>query len=363
MPRWLSEGISVYEELEKDPSWGQSMNPTYRQMILGEDFVPLSKLSSAFLQPRTPMHLQFAYFEASLAVRYMVEKHGMERLKKLLVDLGMGVPMQEALARIYGDTDALDADFKQFATAAANKLFTEEPDEKEELPKSISLADLKQFVIEHPKHFTAKRKLAAAYIEGEKWPEAIEILEGLDKLWPADADTGGTLSTMASVYRKLERADKERQTLERIVQHSSDNVSALTRLIELTEAAQQWDQVQVYANKLLAVQPLIAVGHNALAAAAKQAGDQAAVASSYAALLDLQPLDAGRYHFELAAARYELNELDEARTHVLIALEETPRFRVAQQLLLKIADKRKQAAADGQRTLTLPDLDKGPPQP
>ncbi len=106
MPRWLSEGISVYEELERDASWGQSMNPTYREMILGDDFVPLSKLSSAFLQPRTPMHLQFAYFEASLAVRYMVQRHGQERLKKLLVDLGMGVPMQDALARIYGDPAA-----------------------------------------------------------------------------------------------------------------------------------------------------------------------------------------------------------------------------------------------------------------
>ena len=123
MPRWLSEGISVYEELEKDASWGQSMTPTYHDMILGDDFVPLSKLSSAFLQPKTPMHLQFAYFEASLAVRYMVEKHGMERLKKLLVDLGMGVPMQDALSRIYGDADTLDADFKEFATYGRQETF------------------------------------------------------------------------------------------------------------------------------------------------------------------------------------------------------------------------------------------------
>ncbi len=76
------------------------MNPTYRTMILGDDFVPLSKLSSAFLQPRTPMHLQFAYFESSLAVRYMVERHGMERLKKLLVDLAWACDGRRALAHL-----------------------------------------------------------------------------------------------------------------------------------------------------------------------------------------------------------------------------------------------------------------------
>lgn len=362
MPRWLSEGISVYEELEKDASWGQSMTPTYRQMILGDDFVPLSKLSSAFLQPRTPMHLQFAYFEASLAVRYMVEKHGMERLKKLLVDLGMGVPMQDALARIYGDADTLDADFKEFATAAAKKLFVEEPDEAEELPPTISLSELKSFVAEHPKHFDARQKLASAYIEGEKWSEAIKVLESLDELWSSDADSGGILSTMAIVYRKLNQPDKELQTLQRISQLSSDNLPALSRLIELMQAEKKWDEVIVYANKLLAVQPLITLGHAALADAAKQTGDQAAVAHSYAALLELQPLDAGRLHYELAEARFRLNELDDARRHVLVALEETPRFRVAQQLLLQIADKRKEAATSW-RTLALPDLDGVPPKP
>ncbi len=100
---------------------------------------------------------------------------------------------------------------------------------------------------------------------------------------------------------------------------------------------------------------MITQGHAALAEAAKHTGDRAAVAKSYSALLDLQPLDPGRLHYDLAEARrFELSELNEAREHVLIALEETPRFRVAQQLLLKIVDKRKQAQAGVMWTLTLP---------
>jgi hypothetical protein len=52
MPRWLSEGISVYEERQVDPSWGMRIDPRYREMILGEDLVPVGKLSAAFLAPR-----------------------------------------------------------------------------------------------------------------------------------------------------------------------------------------------------------------------------------------------------------------------------------------------------------------------
>ncbi len=70
MPRWLSEGISVYEERQANPAWGEHLNPQYREMILGDDLTPVSKLSGAFLTPRSAQHLQFAYYESSLVVEY-----------------------------------------------------------------------------------------------------------------------------------------------------------------------------------------------------------------------------------------------------------------------------------------------------
>ena len=72
MPRWLSEGISVYEEGQQDPAWGRALNPQFRAMILGDDLTPLSQLSAAFLAPKSALHLQFAYFESALAVEFLV---------------------------------------------------------------------------------------------------------------------------------------------------------------------------------------------------------------------------------------------------------------------------------------------------
>ena len=46
MPRWLSEGISVFEEMQENPIWGQTMNPQYRKMVLRGDLTKSCRLSA-----------------------------------------------------------------------------------------------------------------------------------------------------------------------------------------------------------------------------------------------------------------------------------------------------------------------------
>src|SRR5437763_15362117 len=121
MPRRLMEGISVYEERQADRTWGQTINPKYRAMLLGDGFVPISKLSGAFLSPPSPLHLQFAYFESALAVQYLVEKQGIDTLKRVLVDLSAGMPINGALARYTGSLEKLDTDFADFARRRARQ--------------------------------------------------------------------------------------------------------------------------------------------------------------------------------------------------------------------------------------------------
>src|SRR6267154_6570408 len=75
------------------------MTPKYREMILGDELTPVSKLSAAFLDPKSEMHLQFAYYESSLVVEFLVQKYGVEKLKAILRDLGEGVEINEAIAK------------------------------------------------------------------------------------------------------------------------------------------------------------------------------------------------------------------------------------------------------------------------
>ena len=122
MPRWLSEGISVYEEGQQDPSWSRALNPRFREMILGDDLTPLSRLSGAFLAPKSAAHLQFAYYESALAVEFLVQTAGLPALKGILDDLGAGDDDQR-FARRPGRTrrwiNWIEA-FAEFARAKAD---------------------------------------------------------------------------------------------------------------------------------------------------------------------------------------------------------------------------------------------------
>jgi len=122
MPRWLSEGISVYEERQARPGWGQTMTPQYREMILGDDLTPVSRLSGAFLAPPSGLHLQFAYYESSLVVEYLVDKYGLDILKRILTDLGAGMSINETLQRYTGSLDALNQEFAEYARQRARQL-------------------------------------------------------------------------------------------------------------------------------------------------------------------------------------------------------------------------------------------------
>ena len=360
MPRWLSEGISVYEELEANGSWGQRLNPLYKKMLQGEDFVPLSKLSGAFLQPKSGLHLQFAYFESSLAVRYLIEAHGLPLLRKLLVDLGMGVPIEEAFARRYGDTAALDASFAEYVKELTEAFSPAADFSSEGVPRRGAVAELKQVLAEKPNSYAAQLALVTQLVSDENWSEANTAVDRLLELYADDAEEGGGISLKAKIARELNDREAELSALTRLTELSSDNVSALLRLIQLHRESESWEELRDVAGQLLAVQPLITTGHEAWIEAVEKLGDTRAAIGALRALQQLEPLDPADLHYRLAKSLFAAKELDEARREVLFALEETPRYREAQELLLAVSEARKTTAnaVKSDEVISKPEVDK-----
>jgi hypothetical protein len=69
VPRWLTEGISVYEEFRKVPAWGRELDLEYaRSLAAGKNF-GVKGLPAAFKRPQS---LSMAYHEASLVVEHLV---------------------------------------------------------------------------------------------------------------------------------------------------------------------------------------------------------------------------------------------------------------------------------------------------
>jgi len=336
MPRWLSEGISVYEERQADPTWGQTINPRYRDMMLGDELTPVSRLSGAFLHPPTAQHLQFAYYESSLVVEHLVEKHGLETLKRVLVDLGVGMPINDALARHTGSLAALDEEFAEFARKRASEMAPAADWSEPELPPAADAEQLAAWTKEHPKNYRALGRLAKQLLADEKWAEAKAPLETMIELYPEDSGAGNPYAMLAAVHRELDQAVEERAALEQLAGMSADEADALARLLDLASQAEDWAAVVKHGTRMLAVNPLLKAPHRHLADAAERTGDDALAIESCRALVQLEPIDPAELHYRLATLLHRTGDLAGAKRQALEALEEAPRYRAAQRELLAI---------------------------
>lgn len=369
IPRWLSEGMSVYEELQADSRWGQRMTPKYRAHILDGKHTPLSELSSAFMNPESGWHLQFAYFESSLAVAFLIEKFGTEAMQNVLRDLRAGLPVNVALDRRCEDIAKLEADFdlwlRQQAAGLAPKvdwgpMLPDEPvaaNSTEEKPAAdpsdakppptpkhplldengvLNWPRLEAWLREHPNHFVGMMLRADAELKKKDWPAAEQTLKQLIEIYPEYNGGDNAYEKLASVYQTTERPQDERAVLERFVQQTADGVSANLRLVELQSDADDWLAVRASAQRLLAVDPLLRNVHEAAATAAEHLDQPNEVATALRRVAQLDPDDPAGVHLRLAQALHSIGRNDEAKRHVLQALEEAPRYREAHWLLLKL---------------------------
>ncbi len=352
MPRWLSEGISVYEEIQANPSWGQHMNPQYREMILAGELTLISKLSAAFLAPRSDLHLQFAYFEASLAVEFLVQRFGLESLKAILRDLGTGMEINNALQKHTVPIEKLDEEFSAFAIKRANELapgldfqkpeFAKDDNEENSAghlqkprPRARDQETWSSWAKDRPTNFWAMNFKAHDLVEAKKWEDAKPILNRLIELYPGFSGSDSAYRLLAAAHRALGETRLEGEVLERFAEQDDEAIDAYSRLMELGSAAKSWTTVIENSRRYLAVNPLVALPYRYLAEASEKSKDTTGAINAYKTFLILDPPDPANILFHLAQLEYG-HGAPEARRHVLQALEEAPRFRAALQLLLEI---------------------------
>ncbi len=337
MPRWLSEGISVYEERQADPSWGERMTPRYRSMILGEDLTPVSQLSGAFLAPKSMAHLMFAYYESSLVVEFIVSRHGAPKLGEILKDLADGTTINEALARRTMPMEDLEREFKAYAVAKAEafapKMDWEKPEPALLLPGGEK--KLEEWAAAHPLNYWALMREATLHIEQKKWLEAGEVLKHLIELNPAETGVDGPLGLLARVYRETGDVTGERAQLSKLAEIDSAVPEVNARLATLAATAKDWPDAVRQARRWLAVNPLVPGPWRALAGAAFETGDWQTAAAAWRAILAMDPDDPAGVHFQLARVLHRAGD-SAARRHVLMALEDNPRHREALRLLLEL---------------------------
>ncbi|MSR75413.1 MAG: hypothetical protein EXS14_08085 [Planctomycetes bacterium] len=118
VPRWLTEGLSTYEERALFPAWDRHMDLDLHDAVAAGELIPVRQFEAAFGSPR----VVFAYFQAGLAAEWLVQEYGMERMRALLVALGEDKGFAAAAQDVLGlSLDELD---RGIATAARARIAT-----------------------------------------------------------------------------------------------------------------------------------------------------------------------------------------------------------------------------------------------
>ena len=326
MPRWLSEGISVYEEWQANPGWGMLMSLSHRDRILEGKMQPISGMSAAFLQAKSPQDMQFAYFQSALVVKFLIDHYGLDHLKALLQALGADEDINEAFAKHFAPLDTLNTDFAAYAQTEAKKLGGnfDLTQPKDALGQAAAAID--------PRNFHARVQQVGRLIADEKWTEARTALTELTAggLYRSGAENPHLL--LAKVCAKLNDSAGEKAAWATVAAHEGDALDPVTHLLTLAEAAHDPAETVRWGEAWLAINPLAPTPWRALLTAHESRSENAPAIQAAQVLLKLDPPDLASVHYRLARL-LQPTDPAAARRHVLQALEEAPRFRAAYDLL------------------------------
>lgn len=336
MPRWLSEGISVYEEIERNPVWGQKMTPQYRKMILEDGaLTPIGELSSAFLSPESGEHLMFAYYQAHLVVKYLIDEYGIEKFRSLLKDLGEGVLINDALAKNSTDLVFLEAGFQEYATGLAKNL-APGVDWTQPTPEEVDPLDpaaVAAYLEKNPKSHWARSTHTHNLLAQEKWAEAAASAEALIALYPDDTHGASGYALQARAWKALGDTEKEAAVLRRLAERSAEAFTAYTRLLDLDFQTGRWEALLENAERAQAINPFLKEAHYCRGCAHEAQNQRKEAVSSFEKLLSLKPVNPSEVKFRLARL-LKPEDADRSRRYLLDSLAQAPRYREAHALLL-----------------------------
>jgi tetratricopeptide (TPR) repeat protein len=314
VPRWLSEGLSVFEEWHTGPIKGEEI-PGYAFAAFAQHReLPILELDRGFVHPSYEQQLQVSYMQAGLICDFIDRSFGFDRLLALLHAYehtsDTAQALHEALALSPQEFDrrfAADLE-QQFGTLFAR------------LPQ-----------------WAQARAQADAAARAQDWTHAAVAAHQALALLAQDVDEGSPYLPLARAEQAQHQQRDYLATLEDYWRRGGHEPEALAALADgLQQGGRSADAIAVL-ESVNDVAPFDEELHGRLGDWLLAAARAPEARTEYQVALALHPADAALAHLRLARAEYALHALPEAHREVLAALDIAPNYVPAQQLLLRLA--------------------------
>ncbi len=338
LPRWLSEGISTYEESRARAGWGRESELLFAQAYASGRLLPLADLNSGFAKVET---INLAYQQAAVLVAHLVEAHGDAKLRDFVRSFGRGVSEDEALMSAYGRTwDALQPEFDAYLQQRYGAFVPALGDVDAAPPgRTATAPDWVAFANAHPGNFRVQMTAAPLLLRLGDLDGARTVLERAAALVPFASGDASPWRLLVTTALKQDRRDDARRFAERVLEHDHTAAQALRQLLALARAPEDAALRERTAARLIEVDPFDASAHTALGELALARGDHAVALRELQAAVDAGPPNPAEALTSLAEATLETGQQDAAKKHLIRALETAPRHERAQELLLRIVER------------------------
>ncbi|MBI3209644.1 MAG: tetratricopeptide repeat protein [Candidatus Solibacter usitatus] len=317
VPRWFTEGLAVHEETAISPDWGDRLDPNVLKAVKDKKLLPIAELDRGFIRPNYPGQIIVSYFQGGRICDYIAGKWGFDTLLAMLHSFAGNMTTAQAVEKHL-------------------KMKPEEFDKE-------FLASLEKQLATPLSKFEDWTKKVKGLVEAERAKKYDEVLQegGTIRDWyPEYVEPGNIYELLATAH--LSKGDKKRAAgeLELYAKVGGRSPATLKKLAGLQEELGRPKDAIATLDKLNFIFPVSDEElHRKLGELCLTHGSLDMAIREFRAALASKPLDPAASHYQLAQAYVKAKRLDDAREHVISALESAPGYRPAQKLLLELSSK------------------------
>ncbi len=360
MPRWLSEGISVWEEREGRPYWGRSQGLDLVRAAEQDKLLNVADLNSGFSGAKNNADLGFAYFQSYLVVDFITEEYGFEKLVELVHQYALIKEDDARFDEVFDISLAqFDAGFSSWIDrrVADINVYVHSEDVADEgeghghgvrenssaiLAELYNNASLKQHmrarIEENDRDFQAYLQLGIVLFKEESFFEAKQYLNQAYELLPGYTGYPSPPLVLSQIYEQEGDREAQLQQLELLLDNLQHDYGSAILLAEAALEAGNYERADYYIDRAIQVDPYRADVHQLKANYADVIGDSALAVTEYEVLLKLEINDPAEAQTNLAEAYLKNGQSLQAKENILRALETAPSYRRAQEILLQSID-------------------------
>jgi tetratricopeptide (TPR) repeat protein len=314
VPRWFSEGVSVFEEWRTGPIPGRKIPANILQAMSEDKFIPIETLDDGFMRPTYPEQVIVSYMQSGLVFDYIDKTYGFDKIVDMLYMFNDHATTKEALETVLGiSVDQLNSDFADYIDTEYSQ------------------------VLDNMEEWQQSHRASFESLEQEDWRGAIAAASRANALYPDYVEADSPYIALARAYARTEDKENEFLTLETFWKRGGYAPRALMALAERYQERNMLAEAMEVLNDVKWADPFAEDLHVELGDLLMTMNQPQEALKEYEILLALDPTDKADANLKIAQAYNALGDSEKTMEYLLTALDIAPAYRPAQALLLELS--------------------------